>query len=149
MYVCNCVSVCVCVSVSLYVHESECVQKLLAGVLSSSLETTGHAHLLGKPGSWAPASLQEEGRASAPSRGLLTPMPKLPCPLCRYGKVVSLLKPSLTAHPLFQGISLIFLKQGSGLVLGPGLKPSFLCIQPLPVQTTPCKATLHLKLNPG
>lgn len=131
--VCLCASVFLCVCVSVCAWESECVQKLLGwGALQQS-ETTGRAHLLGKPGSWALASLQEEGRGICSQPRASDPHAQAAFPsVPRWKGGFSLLKTiPLTAHPLFQGISFIFLKQGSGLVPGPGFKPSFLCIQPL------------------
>ena len=95
-----------------------------------------HAHLLGKPGSWALASLQEEGRGICSQPRVCDPHAQAALPsVPRWKGGFSFLeeKPvplpfiSLTAHPLVQGISLLFLKQASGLVPGPGFKPSFLC----------------------
>lgn len=133
--VCLCASVFVCVCVSVCACESECVQKLLGwGALQQS-ETTAHAHLLGKPGSWALASLQEEGRGMCSQLRVCDPhaqaaLPSVPRWKGGFSlleeKPVSLPFVSFTAHPLVQGLSLLFLKQASGLVPGPGFKPSYL-----------------------
>ena len=88
--VCLCASVFVCVCVCLCVHVRLSVcRSCWAEVLSSRLRPqcmlTFWESLA--PGPWLLCK-RKEG-ASAPSRGSVTPMPKLPCHLCRDGKVVS------------------------------------------------------------